>query len=270
MKYRANNHVVALLITLVIVTIGIVKNEILSPKILNNEKQKEMLALNVDTQDEISSIENFINENKEIFEFYADTFAIDINDLEEQLILSNVDKVFNANNIAGNEKLYESLDMNIIDYLYNLENQKPELFNKKTVKNNKSREYIYNLLNYYCGIYEVDYQILASIAYIESGNLKAKTMLNKNNIYGGMADAKTLISYRNISYGVLSYVKLMKNKYFNNGLDTVEKIGIVFNPVITNGHKQANPKWLNNVNSVLSKFDNIITINNINDLDSDI
>lgn len=269
MKYRANNSKIALIITMVIVAIGIVKNEIVF-KSMQEKQQLDVIAYNIESNDEISSVISFINNHKDTFEFYANTFAIDIKDLEKELVLSNNEKVFNENDIAGIEKNYESLDMNIIEYLFTLEDNKPELFNKKIHKNKESKEYIYNLLNYYCGLYDIDYQILASIAYIESGNLQAKTMLKKNNIYGGMADTKTLIGYRNISYGVLSYVKLMKNKYFNKDLDTIEKIGLVFNPITINGKKQANSHWLNSVNSVLSKFDNVITINSINDLDNNI
>ena len=268
MKYRVNNSKLALIISIIIMVIGIFKNEILLKNQNEIKNNDNYLSYNIDTTDEISLISEFINENRGLFEFYADTFAIKIEDLEEQLILSNDTNSFNKYDIANSGSIYDSLDINIIDYLYELEDSNPKLFNKKNNKNDKSKDYIYNLLNYYCNLYNVDYQILASIAYIESGNLNAKGMLNKNNIYGGMSNSNKLISYRNISYGVLSYVRLMKNKYFDKGLDTVESIGYVFNPVMINGKKTVNSKWLNNVNSVLSKFDNTTIINSINDLDN--
>ena len=268
MKYRANYLVKAIIIVLIITFIGIVENKALTNN--NETPNDEVLALSVETTDELNNISNYIYDNFDLFKFYADTFAIDLEDIEEQLIIANEEKIFNEKDIANKGIEYDSLELNIIEYLYELEETNPKLFNNKIVNTDKSNIYIYNLINYYSNLYDVDYQILSSIAYVESGDLKAKNMLNKNNIYGGMGAPKELIGYKNITYGVLSYVRMMKTKYFDKGLNTPEKIGYVFNPVRIDGKTTVNERWLNKVNSVLSKFDNTTVIDSINDLDSDI
>ena len=74
-------------------------------------------------------------------------------------------------------------------------------------------------------------------------------MLANNNIYGGMTYKQTLIKYKNIEYGVLSYIRLLSKNYFGKGLTTLESIGRVYNPTFdANGNKVANPYWLNLVN----------------------
>ena len=254
MEYRAKSKIIVFLLLLIIILLGSFKNESSSFEYHSNNALNSLYI--EDTTNEVSL---FIDNNYELFEFYANTFAISMEDIEENLILINKDKEFNKNDIEGIGKEYESLDTNIIDYLFNLEDKKPNLFNKIIKANKESKGYIYNLIKYYSNIYDIDYKLLSSIAYIESGNLKAKGMMNKNNIYGGMGN-NGLIGYRNINYGVLSYVKLMKEKYYNKGLTTVEKICMRYNPIEENGKKQINTKWVNNVNFVLSRFDKLIGI----------
>jgi hypothetical protein len=82
-------------------------------------------------------------------------------------------------------------------------------------------------------------------------------MLSKNNIYGGMNNSK-LLSYKNLSYGILTYVKLMNDKYYNIGLTNLGSIAKKFNP----GH----PEWITNVKSVMSKFDNSTDIKSLDEL----
>ena len=78
-----------------------------------------------------------------------------------------------------------------------------------------------------------------------------------NNIFGGMSRSG-LLKYPNIEYGVLSYVKMMSERYYAKGLDTVEKIAIRYN----NG----STSWIYNVNSKLSVFDSFDNITNISEL----
>ena len=254
MEYRAKSEIIVFLLLLITCLFGVIKNESSSYEYTHENELNNLLVY-----DETGNISSFMDYNYELFEFYANTFAIKMEDIEENLILSNKDKDFNEHDLEGIGKEYDSLDLNIIDFLSNLEDKKPELFNKKVVANKESKGYIYNLIKYYSNIYDVDYKLLSSIAYIESGNLKAKGMMKKNNIYGGMGN-KGLISYRNINYGVLSYVKLMKKKYYDKGLNTVEKICMSYNPIEVDGHKEINTKWVNNVNYVLSKFDKLVSV----------
>ena len=265
MKYRASNLIKAIIILLLITLIGVVKRDVVSyDEITSNE----VLALSINSTEEYDNVTDFIYNNFEIFNYYAKTFAIDLENIESLLIMANKGKTFNKNDIANSGVIYDSLEVNIIEYLFDLEDKHPELFNNNVVKNTRSKYYIYNLINYYCNLYELDYQLLASISYVETGNMKANNMLSKNNVYGGMTYNKQLIGYKNINYGVLTYVRMMKYKYIDKGLDTVDKIGYVFNPIVINGVKTVNPHWLGHVNSTLPKFDNTIKITCIKDLDN--
>ena len=79
-------------------------------------------------------------------------------------------------------------------------------------------------------------------------------MLNNNNIFGGMANGR-LISYKSIEYGTLMYIKLLSEGYFGKGLNTVELIGIIYNPMFNeNGVKVAKPTWVNNVKRAMEKY----------------
>ena len=71
-------------------------------------------------------------------------------------------------------------------------------------------------------------------------------MVKNNNIYGGMASTG-LIKYKNIEYGVLSYVRMMSKGYYGKGLNTIDKIAKKYN--------LGSQSWIRNVKSVLNKFD---------------
>ena len=192
---------------------------------------------------------NYINENNEIFNFYANMFGITIQDLKKSIINDNVNKTFNRNDIGNFNINYSNMDMNIIDYLFNLKKSNPKLFKQEyTNANDYNKDYIYGLINYFSNVYEnVDYNVLSAIAYIETGNLNSKYMLKCNNIYGGIG-SKGLIKYNNIEIGVLSYVKMMSKYYYGKGLNTVELIAKKYNPGSTT--------WVGNINKYKLKFDN--------------
>lgn len=272
MKYTAASSHIALIITMIIVMIGVIKQELLqTTNIVTIQPENEVLAMSTTEYNLTDDIKNFVNNNYDIFKFYSDTFEISIDDLEQELINSNYNRCFNPKDIGNNGIIYDSLDKNLIDYLFNLEELKPKLFSNKHYNGTEySKEYIYGLLNYYTNIYNnVDYKTLAGIAYIETGNLNSKTMLKYNNIYGGMSNTG-LIKYKNISYGILTYVKLMSEKYYAVGLNNLETIGKKFNPITTsNGKKVANPKWVSDIKSILSKIDNskvIYTVTELNEI----
>ena len=241
--------IISLIITLLIVIIGISKNEILENKQKIIETSNVIAKQTVNEYNLEENIVNFINENNDLFNFYADMFGISISDLKDSIINCNKDKVFNKNDIGNTNKNYDSLDKNIIEYLFNLKKSNKKLFNQKYENSNKySKDYIYGLINYFSNVYDnVDYEVLASIAYIESGNLNSKYMMKCNNIYGGMS-THGLIKYNNIEFGVLSYVKMMSKSYYGKGLTTVETIVRKYNPGSTT--------WVSKINSVKNKFKN--------------
>ena len=192
---------------------------------------------------------SFINENNELFTFYANMFGISISDLKDAILNDNEGQILNKNNIGNTNTTYESLDMDLINYLFNLKKNNPKLFKQEYINaNTYSKDYIYGLINYFSNVYgNVDSDVLSSIAYIETGNLNSKYMLKCNNIYGGIG-SHGLIKYSNIEFGVLSYVKMMAKYYYAKGLDTVELIAKKYNP---------NSKtWVSNINKYKNLFEN--------------
>lgn len=91
----------------------------------------------------------------------------------------------------------------------------------------------------------MDYLTAVSIGAAESGYYKVTYMLKANNIFGGMS-SNGLIKYKNIEYGVLSYVRLLSKNYYGKGLNTLESIGRVYCPAYDkNGQKVASSHWIN-------------------------
>lgn len=246
--------VISLIITTIVLTIGLFKNEIL----INNQKytnSNNIIATKSSNEYDLEEdIVSFINENNEIFNFYTEMFGISLNDLKKSIIMDNQNNKFNKLDIGNANKEYNSLDKNLIDYLFKLKKSNQALFKQEYKSGTEyKKEYIYSLINYYSKIYDnVDYNVLLSIAYIESGNLNSKYMLKRNNIFGGMS-SKGLIKYNNIEFGVLSYVKIMSEKYYAKGLNTIDKIAKKYNPTSTT--------WVNKVKKVSNKFNNNKEIN---------
>ena len=212
---------------------------------------------------------NQINENitkkKVTYEFYANMFGIDYDTLINE-IRNNNKTAFNELDLlqTGNEKV--SFDASLLEFITNLESKKSELFKRDYVYKNCSKDYIYNLIEYFVSLNpSVDVQTAKAITWIETGNLGAQSMLNRNNIFGGMSNGR-LTSYTSIEYGVYKYITLLKNGYFDQGLRTVEQIGYKYNPTVINGVKMANPTWVSNVNTYRNKFSGNVTIDSVEKL----
>ena len=259
MKSELKVKTIAFVITALIVLGGAIKNNIFCETQKQVEKNQILAMESYKEYDINEDLDDFINSNYETFEFYSNTFGISLEDLKQTIIDANTTNTLNRQNIGNTNNIYDSLEKNLIDYLYNLRKDKSKLFNQTYINGNDySKEYVYGLLNYYSNIYNnVDYETLASIAYIESGNLNSKYMMSCNNIFGGMSSSG-LIKYQNIEFGVLSYVKLMSERYYAKGLDTVEKIARVYNPGSTT--------WTTNVNKYKSKFVDYTKIEDLNTL----
>ena len=247
--YELKNKKIVHYISILVVLIGLTKGNIFVSQTKNIETTN-IIAMQTSNEYNLEEdVVSFINENNDLFNFYSNTFGISINDIKDSIISNNEGKTLNKNDIGNTNNTYDSLDKNIIDYLLKLRKTNNKLFKQEyTNANNYSKEYIYGLINYFSNVYgNVDYDVLASIAYIESGNLNSKYMLKCNNIYGGMS-SHGLIKYNNIEYGVLSYVKMMSNSYYGKGLTTVELIVRKYNPGSTT--------WVGKVNSIRHKFKN--------------
>lgn len=195
------------------------------------------------SEEEILNI--FFNTNQETISFMSNMFQIDNN-----VFIDKLKENFKELNLLN----AENIDDILLNYLISLEESNPELFDNSLNTSNPSKEYMVALIKYFCDYYgNVDFSIAAAIAEIESG-YSAKSMLNKNNIFGGMSGGG-LIRYKNIEYGIYSYIKLLSEGYFGKGLITVESIGRIYNPTYNEaGVKIAKPSWVANVTKAMNNY----------------
>jgi len=218
-------------------------------------------------------IECFLTQKENTIEFMSKTFAIDSKHIYEDLIKRNEDYIYEENNIGrlqnkkGEIKEFSSFEEGLIEYFYDFTKKNPKLVSNKRVPYTGDSEYILNLMKYFIGIYDnVDYTTAASIGAAESGNYKVKYMLNSNNIYVGMS-SNGLIKYKNIEYGVLSYIRLLSKNYYGKGLTTLESIGRVYCPTYNeNGQKVASSHWVNLVTKLHKNYENSYEVVTIDEL----
>lgn len=233
----------------------------------------EALRLNVKNEVElagpkeevvISDIDNYITTYGDEITFFAKTFVVDkddvIADLKERYASrkfefeqTNVGFLLNKN---GEVKTYDSVIYGLVEYFYDYVENNPRKVNKKRVPYKGDAKYVENLIIYFTThVYtNVDTATALSIGAAESGYYKVKYMLKCNNVFGGMS-SKGLIKYRNIEYGVLSYVRLLSRNYYGKGLDTISKIGRKYCPTRDSfGNKIASPHWIKLVSSAKKKY----------------
>ena len=210
-----------------------------------------------------NKLESYITTYADKFEFYSQVFGVSIEDIYTDLRErhENSDQEFENTNIGlllkkdGHVKTFNSEEYGIVEYFYDFVKKNPKKVNNKRKPYTGNAEYVENLIIYYTtNVYtNVDTKLALSIGAAESGYYKVKYMLKCNNIYGGMS-AKGLIKYKNIEYGVLSYIRLL-NRYANNGLTTINSIGRIYCPVIdSNGNRVASPHWINLVSTAMKKY----------------
>ena len=187
---------------------------------------------------------------------------------------SNKDKQFDKTNIGfilnedGSVKQYKNVLYGLVEYFYNYIEVNPKKVNKKWIPYTGNSEYVENLIIYYTKqIYtNVDTALALSIGASESGYYKVKYMLKCNNIFGGMS-SKGLIKYKNMEFGVLSYVRMLSKKYVGKGLTTIESIGRKYCPTRDSfGNKIASPHWVSLVNTAMKKYKDYGTVIEANDL----
>ena len=165
-------------------------------------------------------------------------------------------------------KSFDTIERGIVEYFYNYCKKHPGKVNKKRVAYTGNAEYVENLIIYYTThVYtNVDTNIALSIGAAESGYYKVKYMLACNNVFGGMSSTG-LIKYKNIEYGVLSYIRLLSKNYFGKGLNTFAKIGRIYCPTYdSNGNKIASPHWIGLVNTAIKKYNKYNRDIQMNDL----
>ena len=104
------------------------------------------------------------------------------------------------------------------------------------------------MIIYYSLEYGIDYKIALSISKWETGNFTSNAYLTKNNVGGMMfwnGTRSELRTYESLQDGVIAFVKNLKTRYFDNGLNTLEKIQPVYCPIgAVNDPNGLNNYWL--------------------------
>ena len=98
--------------------------------------------------------------------------------------------------------------------------------------------------------------IILAISKHETGYWRSNLFINNNNL-GGIynSSAKKFYSYETQEKGITAMVALLKNGYFNKGLDTIEKIGAKYCPVgAKNDPKGLNKNWVPNVTKYYTEY----------------
>ena len=213
----------------------------------------------------IYSINSYITTYEEDIELLCKAFGVNkediISDLKERAS-KNSDKAFQTTNVGflldskGNVKTFANDLYGLVEYFYSYVKNNPKKVNNKRVAYKGSADYVENLIIYFSEhIYtDVDTTTALSIGAAESGYYKVKYMLACNNIYGGMG-SKGLIKYKNIEFGVLSYVRYLSRNYYSKGNTSLEGIGRIYNPTTdSNGNKIASPHWISMIQTAKKKY----------------
>ncbi len=227
----------------------------------HSSKEKDCKINYIESENKYSSL---LEKYADKIQFYSKTFKVDYNIILNDLIKrSESYQKFDSNNlgfISTNDVLntYDNVDLGLIAYFEDFLKSNPQYIDNSISIYNGNVEYIQGLIGYFANVYgNVDYNTAVSIGAAETGAFLTSGARKTNNIYGGLVNGR-LKSYKNIEYGVLSYIKLLSTKYYSEGLDTIEKIGYVYCPSIENGIKKASSHWLNLVYSYKEKYgDNI-------------
>lgn len=96
--------------------------------------------------------------------------------------------------------------------------------------------------------------IVLSISRHETGKWTSKAFLEKNNL-GGIMCSTGLRQYGSLDEGIDAFVSLLKNRYFDRGLDTIEKIQPVYCPIgASNDPKGLNQHWLPMVTKYYNEY----------------
>lgn len=96
--------------------------------------------------------------------------------------------------------------------------------------------------------------IVVSISRHETGKWTSKAFLEKHNL-GGIMCSTGLRQYGSLDEGIDAFVSLLKNRYFDRGLDTIEKIQPVYCPIgASNDPKGLNQHWLPMVTKYYNEY----------------
>ena len=210
----------------------------------------------------VYSIDSYITTYEEDIELLCKAFGVSKEDIISDLKTINKDKAFETTNVGqlldskGNVKTFKNDLYGLVEYFYSYVKNNPKKVNNKRVAYKGSADYVEKLIIYFSEhIYtDVDTTTALSIGAAESGYYKVKYMLACNNVYGGMG-SKGLIKYKNIEFGVLSYVRYLSRNYYSKGNTSLEGIGRIYNPTTdSNGNKIASPHWISLIQTAKKRY----------------
>lgn len=96
--------------------------------------------------------------------------------------------------------------------------------------------------------------LLIAISRHETGNWTSSAFKNKNN-FGGLMGSNGLKTYSSFDEGLDAFVSLLKNRYFDKGLNTPEKIQPVYCPIgAKNDPNGLNKYWKTNVKKYYNEY----------------
>ena len=165
-------------------------------------------------------------------------------ELKDSKILSLINK---------NTKLSEE-NKSYVELKKELEQTKYELQKLRTINGlNDIERDIYNKA-VEVGLTHEQGILLISISKHETGNWKSNAFINKNN-FGGVMCSDGLKIYDTYNDGLNGFVTLLKNRYFDKGLDTIEKIQPVYCPIgAKNDPNNKNVYWLPTVTKFYNEY----------------
>ncbi len=130
-----------------------------------------------------------------------------------------------------------------------VEEQKQEV----VLFNNENENNIYNYAIEQ-GLTQKQALIVISISRHETGNWTSKAFKNNNN-FGGIMTSKGLKNYDSYEEGLHDFVRILKQYYFDLGLDTIEKIGAKYCPVgAKNDPNGLNQYWVGGVSQFYNNY----------------
>lgn len=110
----------------------------------------------------------------------------------------------------------------------------------------------YEALNY--GLNQNQAYMVMAISKQETGHWKSDAYMNYNNL-GGIMNSNGLRTYDSITEGIQDMVSILKNYYFDKGLDTLEKIQKKYCPIgASNDPNGLNNYWLKNTTIFYNEY----------------
>lgn len=186
-----------------------------------------------------------------IYSTHNVVLANSVNELNKTTIELKDNKIMSL--IKKNTKLAEE-NKSYAELKKELDQTKYELQKLRTINSlNDIERDIYNK-SIELGMTHEQAILVVAISKHETGNWKSNAFKNKNN-FGGVMCSDGLKIYDTYIDGLNGFVSLLKNRYFDKGLDTIEKIGAVYCPVgAANDPKGVNKHWIPNVTKFYNEY----------------